>query len=167
MIIMVFGLPGSGKSYFAERLVKVYKAAYLSSDRVRKEISNDPEYSEDQKLRIYESMLSRIENLCKENAFVVLDATFYKKSIRQQFIEKADLIYQQLVFIEVQASEGIIYDRVSRPRDRSDADFEVYKTIKRQFEPLEESHLVLQSTNDNINSMLEDATAHIESKTKK
>lgn len=164
MIIMIFGLPGSGKSYFAENLAKVFGATYLSSDQVRKELSHNPKYSEDQKRQVYENMLGRLERLCKENAVVILDATFYKKAIRQQFIEKTALIKQSMIFIEVQASEEIIHNRVSEPRQHSDADFQVYKKIKNQFEPMEETHLVLQSTNDNIEAMLTEAKEYIKSK---
>lgn len=166
MIIMVCGLPGSGKSFFAEHLAKELSAVYLTSDQLRKELSQKPKYNEDQKLQVYKAMLDRLEKRCKEKEIVILDATFYKKSIRQQFIEKAKLINQLLLFIEIQASEDIIFDRVSKPRTHSDADFEVYKKVKQQFEVLEEPHLVLQSTNDNIADMLKEARAYIAGKSK-
>ena len=38
MVVIVFGLPGSGKSYFASRLAGIISADYINSDRVRREI---------------------------------------------------------------------------------------------------------------------------------
>jgi len=35
MIIIVFGLPGSGKSYFASKLAERINARYINSDVIR------------------------------------------------------------------------------------------------------------------------------------
>lgn len=35
MIILVAGLPGPGKSYFAEKLAGILSAVYLNTDRIR------------------------------------------------------------------------------------------------------------------------------------
>lgn len=164
MIIMVFGLPGSGKSFFAEKLTEIIGAAYLSSDQVRKEIAKHPDYSEADKKKVYMVMLGKLEKALADHSTIILDATFYKKSIRQLFVEKAQMMGQQLLFIEIRADEYIIASRVGQKRKYSDADFEVYKKVKEQFESLEEPHLVLQSTNDNIEAMLTEAKVYIESK---
>ena len=44
----------------------------------------------------------------------------------------------------------------------SEADFEVYQKIKNQWEPLNEDHLILQSTDDNINEMLNKAAGYLQ-----
>lgn len=153
MIIIVFGLPGSGKSYFASRLASMLDACYITSDRLRKEILNKRTYSEEEKLSIYDVMLSRLMEATKQNKKVVLDATFYKNEIRKNFINTIDKS-EQVIFIEVIAGESLIRERLLKTREDSDADFEVYKKIKAEWEPMDEAHLVLESTNDNINKML-------------
>jgi len=96
----------------------------------------------------------------------VLDGTFYKDSIRKQFIAEAGentIIH----FIEIKAAEALIRERLKQSRADSEADMKVYYIVKAQFESLEEKHLVLESTNDNISDMLEAAIRYLHLKNDK
>lgn len=155
MIIIVFGLPGSGKSYFAKRLADRLKANYISSDILRKQIVDVPVYSEDEKRLIYKKMFDIMYDYFNSKNHLVLDGTFYKAEIRNNFTEEAKSIGKTINFIEITANEELIRQRLSQERSSSDADFEVYKRIKAQFEPYRKEHLVLKSTNENIDDMLE------------
>jgi predicted kinase len=55
----------------------------------------------------------------------------------------------------VRAEEYVVKKRLEKAREESEADFEVYKKIKTEWEPLTDEHLILQSTDDNIHDMLE------------
>lgn len=61
MIVIVFGLPGSGKSYFATRLSEKLRAEYVSSDRVRNTMYAYKTYSEKEKPEVYEDMLAMMK----------------------------------------------------------------------------------------------------------
>ncbi|SDE43572.1 hypothetical protein SAMN05421636_10557 [Pricia antarctica] len=163
MNIMVFGLPGSGKSYFAERLAEKIDAEYVSSDRLRKELFPSRTYSDHEKAAVYDTMLKKLEetNTKKEN--LVFDATFYKKETRELFIKKAK---NNSRFIEVWADEPVIKARLKESRPYSDADFEVHKLIKQEWEPLERPHLRLESRNDNIDVMLQKAMEYLKNEKK-
>ena len=154
MIVIVFGLPGSGKSYFARKFADLINADYISSDRVRKEMLNSTTYSGKEKLSVYDEMLMRMKRLIRENRSVVIDATFYLDKIRKKFSREESNIF----FIEVKADEQVIIERLKRKRSDSNADFEVYKKIKQQWEPMCEPHLLLQSTDANIGDMLNKAS---------
>jgi predicted kinase len=161
MVIIVAGLPGSGKSYFAERLSERFNALYLSSDKLRKKIFRDINYSQDEKLAVYEKLLSealKSENI-KRN--VVLDGTFYKKIIREKFRSAFSKINQKVIFIEIRAESELIKDRLKGIRKDSDADYEVYKKLLAEFEPLKENHLTLFSEKDNVEYMLKEAQDYI------
>ena len=49
MIIVVFGLPGTGKSYYAEHLAEYLNAGYVSTDEIRNQ--NDVMSKYDKKTR--------------------------------------------------------------------------------------------------------------------
>ena len=153
MIVIVFGLPGSGKSYFASGLSTLINAEYINSDQVRKHMLGKRTYSLNEKLSVYQEMLLQMKEFLKQKRNLVLDATFYKNDIRKKFMDEAGL-NGGITFIEVTADESLIRERLKTPRLDSDADFKVYKLIKEQWEPLYEPHLVLRSTNDNIAGML-------------
>jgi predicted kinase len=160
MIIIVFGLPGSGKSFFATRLAKKLNAGYLSSDQLRKEMFSVRTYSLKEKMAVYDTMRMAMKEAVKNKIDLVLDGSFYKESIRKQF--KDDIREKQaLWFIEVIADESVIQDRLSKPRAFSEADFEVYKKIKAEWEPMKENRLIIPSTNDTIQEMLKKAEDYL------
>lgn len=160
LVVIVFGLPGSGKSYFAERLTECVNATYIGSDRIRNEIYRHKTYSDEEKKSVYQTMLSRMKECIGQKKNVILDATFYQEDIRKFFLEETKG-NSTLFFIEIVADESVIRDRVEKKRKESDADMEVYKKIKEEWQPLHSPHLVLQSTNDNIQEMLEKAMNYL------
>lgn len=163
MVIIVMGLPGSGKSYFASRLATGIEADYINSDRVRKKIITQRTYSPNEKQLVYNKMLAQMKLAVKQKKDIVLDGTFYKHSIRKKFIDEARNA-TCIFFIEVRAAESLIRERLKQTRADSEADFTVYKIIQAQWEPLQEKHLKLQSTNDNINDMLKTAFDYLRKK---
>ena len=160
MIVIVFGLPGSGKSYFASHLAKMINADYINSDKLRRAMFDTRTYLIKEKLAVYNEMLAQMKEVVKQNKNLVLDATFYNNEIRKKFLDEAKGA-RSVFFIEVKAKESIIRKRLQEKRVDSEADFEVYKKIKKQWEPLHEDHLILQSTNDNINEMLYKAADYL------
>ncbi|WP_273565748.1 AAA family ATPase [Maribacter halichondriae] len=162
-IILVFGLPGSGKSYFASNLAKMLGADYVNSDRLRKELFPKRTYSEKEKSKVYDTMLKEMAVAIGQGKNLVLDATFHKNATKELFMEKAK---ENLFFIEVRADEKIIKERLKKDRPNSEADYEVHKLIRQQWEPLERPHLILQSTNDNIDDMLKKAIKYLNDDTR-
>jgi predicted kinase len=152
-IVIVFGLPGSGKSYFASQLANSINARYVNSDQLRKKMFESRTYSEEEKLSVYEEMLSIVKGLLAEYKNVVLDATFYKDEVRTKFLKELTG-KAEIFFIEVWADESLIKERLKQKRPDSEADFATYEKVKKQWEPMIGDHLILQSTNDNISSMM-------------
>jgi predicted kinase len=160
VIVIVFGLPGSGKSFFAVKLAGMIKADYINSDQVRRAMFTVREYSEREKLSVYNQMLVQMHKALQQHKNLVLDATFHTNDIRKKFLDTAEG-FDDIIFIEIIAKESLIKERLKRPRKDSEADFEVYQKIKKQCEPLKTDHLILQSTDDNITEMLERTAAYL------
>jgi predicted kinase len=160
MVVIVFGLPGSGKSYFASRLAGMICADHISSDRLRKEMLQERSYSDMEKAFVYSVMLRKTKEAIGQNRNVVLDATFHKKETRDLFVQEITG-KTSVFFIEVVASEERIRQRLKKERPDSEADFEVYKKILQQWEPLSASHLTLESTDGNADAMLEKAAQYL------
>jgi len=163
MIVIIFGLPGSGKSYFASRLSEMINARYVNSDVVRKETFKKRVYSDQEKKTVYDKMLEQMQGAAQQKKNLVLDGTFHREEIRKMFVEEMKG-KGGISFIEIQADENIIRERFKKPRPYSEADFGVYKLISRQNEPLNEPHLILKSTNDNIDEMLRKASIYLKIK---
>ncbi|MEO9021965.1 MAG: ATP-binding protein [Ginsengibacter sp.] len=158
IIVIVFGLPGSGKSYFAERLAKKIHATYINSDQSRMEMYKKRTYSETEKKAVYHAMLDKMNDAISQNKSVILDATFHKESTRNIFTKKAP---GKILFMEVWADDAIIRERLKKERVLSEADYKIHQLISQQWEPIEEEHLLLESTNDNVDIMLTTALKYL------
>jgi predicted kinase len=159
MIIIVFGLPGSGKTYFARALANTLQATYINSDTIRETFPDPNRYSRPDKNIVYDMMLNKMMKAMHEGQTVVLDATFYKNDLRRRFtsyVREQDLVY----FVEIVANELLIKDRLSR-RQNSHADFNTYKLVKDDWDPVQFPHLTIQSTDDNITEMISQALDYI------
>jgi len=70
--ILIMGLPGSGKTTLASKLVPLLNAKWINNDRVRKE-ANDWDFSEEGRIRQAERMAKLAEQYKKEGNYVVAD----------------------------------------------------------------------------------------------
>lgn len=161
MIIVVFGLPGTGKSYFASQLADRLMAAYLSTDEIRKQIIPDPEYTPEEKLRVYEEVVDQMLTISPHYAYSVIDGTFFLASLRKLIRNEAKRAGFKVTFIEVTADEELVRQRLRKSRENSDADFTVYQRIKDSFEPFREEHLILRSSDENLADMINEALIFI------
>jgi len=163
MIVIVLGLPGSGKSYFASRLAEVIQADYINSDQIRKGMFSKRIYSEQEKGAVYDAMLEKMKALVKLNKDLVIDATFQREDSRQLFIRQLRGKVE-FFFIEITANPDLIRRRLKKERPFSEADFEVYELTRQQWQPVREPHLSLESTDENIDYMLETAVNYLRPK---
>jgi len=164
LMIMVMGLPGSGKSFFARRLSDCLGATYIGSDELRKEMGLMGEYQLAFKQLVYDAMFEKAKEVIQNHGNAVLDSTFFLQEIRDKAKQLADKYGAELIPILVEAEESIIGERLSQPRDDSEADFQVYQQIKEAFEPIEGFYLSILSTNDNIDKIISQALRYIKTK---
>ena len=70
--ILIMGLPGSGKTTLASKLVPLLNAKWLNNDEVRK-VSNDWDFSEEARIRQAKRMTDLAEKYIREGHYVVAD----------------------------------------------------------------------------------------------
>jgi predicted kinase len=146
MIIVVTGLPGVGKTTFSKELGSILNAQVLSSDKIRKELFSKPTYSKSEKSLVYEVILLIAKYLHQTGKTCILDATFSRENFRKKLQEKLDAKKNQLFLIECKCPEPIVLKRLrNRKNDYSDADFRIYKKLKRQYEPIKTSHITIDT----------------------
>jgi len=161
MLVLVAGLPGSGKTYFAKRLAERMRAEHLSSDVIRRQIGAQRNYTPGQKMAVYEELRRKAESALQQRRHVVVDATFYLAATRSMFYELTPASQLKPCVIEIFAEDAVVRDRLLRPRSDSDADYAVYRYIKGRFEPIENPHLRLDSSDNDAERMIEEALRFI------
>jgi len=87
--ILIMGLPGSGKTTLASKLVPLLNAKWLNNDKVRKE-ANDWDFSEEARKRQAKRMADFAERYRQEGHYVVADFICPTPKARELF--NADII---------------------------------------------------------------------------
>ena len=149
MLILICGLPATGKSTVARRLAKALDAEVLRTDIVRKALIGNPTYTEEEKNLIYKTVFLIAEYLIKHDVNVIIDGTFYKDLLRKEAKNIAKKHCKRFFLIETSCPEAVVLKRLGK-RERnlkspSDADIDVYYKIKGLFEPIKESHITIDT----------------------
>ncbi|WP_460289686.1 AAA family ATPase [Clostridium sp. CTA-6] len=86
-LIMMVGLPASGKSYYADKIAKKENAIIISSDNLRKELFND---IDDQKhnTEIFKELHKRVKENLKQENNIVIDATNINHKRRKALLDE-------------------------------------------------------------------------------
>ena len=87
--ILIMGLPGSGKTYLAKRLVPYLKAVWLNNDEVRKE-ANDWDFSSEGRNRQSKRMKDLAQNALNKGNNVIADFICPTPATRKDF--NADIV---------------------------------------------------------------------------
>ncbi len=97
MIIMVFGLPGSGKSYFSRHLQQETGAGYFNTDMIREELNLKGIYSEKAKQLVYDKLVEKASEQLDKGLDVIVDGTFHKQKRRDLFTSIAGKKNRKLI----------------------------------------------------------------------
>jgi predicted kinase len=154
MILIIFGLPGTGKSYFSKHMADEIEAVHLNTDIVRKNIGKQGQYDDNSKKLVYNKLMEEMIAQVQKGRNVILDGTFQKKSARNKFFLAAKQLGQQVHFIEMKANDQTIKERLKSKREYSEADYKIYLQIKSTFEHMDKPHLVLYSDEQNMDDMI-------------
>jgi len=87
--ILIMGLPGSGKTYLAERLVPILNAAWYNADKLR-EMANDWDFSDEGRRRQSRRMRTFADFEKDNGRYVVCDFVCPTKETRENF--DADIV---------------------------------------------------------------------------
>jgi uncharacterized protein len=160
LLIVVCGVPASGKSVLAGSLAELAGLPYLSSDVTRKRLAGlrsmerapTASYSAEWNARTYTELARRAGQAVAAAGGAIVDATFRHLADRQTFASALGAAVP-LVFIQCQAPRAVLVERAARrERDRgrvSDADAAVVRGELESWEPLDEVaanvHLALRT----------------------
>lgn len=145
MLLLIAGLPGTGKTTVARAFAALSGATHFNSDTLRRELGLMGHYAPGDKETVYATLLQRAQKALLSGSTVVVDSTFFKENIRDPFRALAAECGVPLRWVEVQAGEQTLRERLSHPRPDSEADFGVYENIRDQFEPLPTDRLIVNT----------------------
>lgn len=152
-LLMMVGLPGTGKSSIVRSLMTYFPCVVVSTDNIRAKMRRQPTYTAAEMGLIYEVCYAIIEKRLGLGQRVVFDASNYLESRREYVAQLAHNCGAPTTTCYVQASQDAIGQRLAQrisgkrqTGDLSDADWAVYKWMVEAQEPIVGEHLILDTT---------------------
>ncbi len=166
-LILLCGLPGTGKSYLAELLATRLPVVVVASDQVRRILFPRPTYTSDEHYVVHSTCQELVDELLGEGYSVILDATNLIQRNRQYYYSIAEERGARLLIIQTTAPEEIVQKRLQERREgtiasfASEADWQVYLDYARKMEPIRRPHRLIDTSGD-LEPVVDEITRHLE-----
>jgi aminoglycoside phosphotransferase family enzyme/predicted kinase len=149
-LLVMMGLPGTGKTFIARKLAERLGAMHLLSDSVRKQLLGIPLdagryegydstiYQGNVGKRTYDELFARARLFLERGQGVVMDATFLHPDSRQRAAALAAGAGAGCLFALADCPESTVRRRLRHRAmggSFSDADWQVYRSMKSRFAP--------------------------------
>lgn len=151
VLIVVSGLPGTGKSYFCSQLAERLPVVILESDALRKALFSSPSYSLQESSRLFRVCHLLIEKLLKKGMSLIFDATNLSERNREHLYSIADRLDVKLILVRVEAPPQVVYQRLKAREEsesKSEADWMVYRKMKPAVEKIRRNHYAVDTSRD-------------------
>lgn len=130
LLILLYGFPGSGKTYFARQLCEHLQAAHVHGDRIRTELFETPRYDREENEVISHLMDYMSGEFLNAGMSVVHDTNAMRLSQRRLLRDMARKAGAQTVLIWFQMDMESAFARATK-RDRRRADDKYSPAIDR------------------------------------
>ena len=121
LLIMLYGFPGSGKSYVARQLAGHVQAAHVQGDRIRNELFETPRYDRQENAVVSQLMDYMTQEFLSAGISVIYDINALRSSQRHTLREMARKAHAQplVVWLQIDADSAFLR---TQQRDRRKAD---------------------------------------------
>lgn len=114
-LVILCGIPGSGKSTYAKELLKLHPEwKYVSRDEVRYEFVSDQEHYFDRETDVYKEFCNRISMHLINGNTVIADATHISKASRIKLMNSLDIQPDEVIVVVLNTPFQICKERNSK-----------------------------------------------------
>jgi predicted kinase len=149
-LVVVAGLPGTGKSQFCRDLARRTAAVIIQSDVLRRLLFERPTYSWQESRRLFAAIHATTRELLRSGISCIVDATNLAKHHRQPLYDIGEREGAKLIVVEVTAPAEVALKRLTKRaatgESVSEADIEVYNRMLREWEEIERDHFVVDTS---------------------
>ncbi len=121
VLILLYGFPGAGKTYFARQLTEVLAAANVQGDRIRSELFSDPSYNKQENDIVEHLMRYMTSEFLNSGVSVVYDTNAQRLIQRRELRDLARKAQAQTLLIWLQIDTESAFGRLSE-RDKRKSD---------------------------------------------
>lgn len=128
-LIMVIGLPGSGKTYFAQNFSDEYKIPFLNINQIRHQLIAEPTYNKTENQLLNTVGVKLLLEIFKTNCSVIVESDFSSRVNRQAFSKLAHKHNYQPMIIWVQTDVEESEYRATTNNPQKPKDFLIDETV--------------------------------------
>jgi len=153
-LIIVSGLPGTGKSYFSRKLAERLPSVIVESDALRKRLFRSPTYSAEESHRLFCACHRLIEEFLGSGISVILDATNLVEHHREPLYRIAQRLQAKLILVQVEAPRELVRQRLQgraegvNHEDESDAGWSIYQRMRTRVERISRNYFAVDTSRD-------------------
>jgi len=162
VLIIISGLPGTGKSYFSSKISERVPITIVETDVMRKILFTSPTYSAAENSRLFSACHALVEKLLRNGRSVLFDATNLIEHNREQLYAIAYKSEAKLIIVRVEAPFEVVSERLRKREsgdidisaDNSTANLSVYRRMISSVEPIRKNHFAVDTSSD-INPVID------------
>lgn len=156
-ILLLCGLPGTGKSTVAKHIHKRLGWPVLSTENFRARLfdyassKDDVDFTEEELRVVYKAIALTTEMLISHSSSVIVEGVFRSTEQRKLITELELRCKARCMKVVLYGNDGIIRDRLIYRKNVGDvapAGPKSYAKIKRSYEPVDPDYLAFDTTSD-------------------
>jgi predicted kinase len=135
-LIIVSGLPGTGKSYLSRKLSERIPACIVETDAIRKSLWEKPVYDVEESAFLFKICHELVYGLLKQGITVIFDATNLIEYHRERLYNIGERTNAKIIVVATRVPEKVVKRRLDTRKyqtaaiEKSDADWSIYETMK-------------------------------------
>ena len=135
-LILLSGLPGTGKTTFARALSERLAFEHVESDAIRRGLAPHPRYTSGESGAVFARAEASARAALTAGRHALLDATNLTQRDRKRFVRLAETLQAPIVAVRVTAPEATIRARLHPPREGfSQAGVDIYELMRDRGQP--------------------------------
>jgi predicted kinase len=120
-LLLFYGYPGAGKTYFARQFCENVQAAHLQADRIRGELFEQPRYDKQENAIVGQLMDYMTEEFLSAGVSVAYDANVFRLKERRALYNMAHACRAKPMLVWFQMDQDTAFARnIKRDRRRAD-----------------------------------------------
>ena len=142
MVIVVVGLPGAGKSFFARRFAETFNAPLVSEDKIRYTLFSNHTYSKNENIMVEQVARLIIDELLVSGKTFILDGGYNSRVSRENVTRLATQFGFRTLIVEVQTDEQTARRRAESRSIKNPGDQYKQSLTDDQYDAIERTYTV-------------------------
>lgn len=130
LLILLYGFPGAGKTFFARQLAEQLTCAHIQGDRIRAELFETPSHSKEENRIVASLMTYMTGEFLNAGISVIFDTNVMRVGQRRALRNLAVKAHADSVLVWLQIDEDTAFGRVAK-RDRRKTDDRYAQSLDR------------------------------------